>query len=79
MANQKVCKMVREAGVKWTRRLRSAAATSRNSWLQEIKSVEEECVLVRHVITSLPVPFVSDVIVVYAVQEFAKLIASYHH
>jgi hypothetical protein len=79
MAHREVCKMVRKVGVKWTRRLRSAAATSRNSWLEEIKSVEEECVLVRHVIASLTVPFVSEFIVVYAVQEFTKIIASYNN
>jgi hypothetical protein len=77
--HEKVCKMVRETGVKWTRRLRSALVTSRNTWLQAIKSVEEECLLVRENIAFLPVPFVSDLIVLYAVQEFAKLITLYHH
>jgi hypothetical protein len=71
--------MVREAGVKWTRRLRSAGVKGRNFWLQEIKSVEEECVLVRENLASLPVPFVSDVIVLYAVEEFTKLIAAYNN
>jgi hypothetical protein len=70
--------MVREAAVKWTSRLHSAAATGRKSWLQEIKSVEGECVLVRENLASLPVPFVSDIIVLYAVKEFTKLIASHH-
>jgi hypothetical protein len=77
MARREVCKMVRKVGVKWIRRLQSAAVRGRNSWLQEIKCIEEECVLVRHVIASLPVPFVSELIVAYAVQEFTKIIGSY--
>jgi hypothetical protein len=79
MAHRKVCKMLRESGVKWALRIHSAAVMGRESWLREIKSVEEECVLVRHKITSLPMPLVRDGIALYAVQEFAKLIAAYNN
>ncbi|PNF23799.1 hypothetical protein B7P43_G16127 [Cryptotermes secundus] len=74
-----VCQMVREAGVNWTRRLRSAAVTSQSSWLQEIESVEEECVLVRTHLASLPVPLVSEVIIHNAVKKFIKLVEHYHY
>jgi hypothetical protein len=49
-----------------------------NYWLQEIESVERECVPVRHRLASLPVRFVSEYIVHYAVIEFTKIIASYN-
>ncbi|PNF33416.1 hypothetical protein B7P43_G03364 [Cryptotermes secundus] len=74
----RACQMVRRAGVNWTRRLRSAAVTGRSSWLQEIESVEEECVLVRAHLASLTVSLVSEVIIVYALREFTKIIASYN-
>jgi hypothetical protein len=79
MAYPKMKNMVREAGVKWVRRLRSAAVTSRNSWLQEIKSVEEECVLVRQIIASLPLPIASVYINHYIIREFINIIASYDY
>ncbi|PNF23801.1 hypothetical protein B7P43_G16127 [Cryptotermes secundus] len=74
-----VCQMVRGAGGNWTRRLRSAADTGHSSWLQEVKSVEEECVLVRAHLATLPVPLVSEYIIFYAFQEFIKLIEHYYH
>jgi hypothetical protein len=71
--------MVRRAGVEWTRRLGSAVVTDRDSWLREITSVEEECVLVRRKLASLPVSLASDIVALYAVQEFTKLITAYHN
>ncbi|PNF23800.1 hypothetical protein B7P43_G16127 [Cryptotermes secundus] len=79
LAFMEVCQMVRGAGVNWTRRLNEAAVTGHSSWLQEVKSVEEECVLVRAHLASLPVPLVSEVIIFYAFQEFIKLVEHYHH
>jgi hypothetical protein len=79
MAYPKINKMVREAGVNLTRRLHSAAVTSRNCWLQEIKSVEKECVLLRQIMASLPLPIVSMYINRYAIREFTNIIASYDY
>jgi hypothetical protein len=73
----KMNKMVREAGIKWTRRLHSAAIMGRNSWLQEIRSVEGECVLVREILASLPMCIISEYIIDYGIREFANIIASY--
>jgi hypothetical protein len=69
--------MVRQAGRKWTGRLHSAAVTGRDSWLQVIESVEEDCVLVRHVLTSLPMPLISELIIPYSVEQFIEIIAFY--
>jgi hypothetical protein len=77
MAHRKICKMIREVGIKWTRRLHSAAVMGQNYWLQETESVDGECVTVRHNLASLPVPLVAEFIVQYAVGEFTTRIASY--
>jgi hypothetical protein len=70
--------MVQEAVVKWTRRLHSAAVTGRRSWLQEIEAVEEECVLVRAQLASLPLTIISEYINRYGITEIIKIIASYN-
>ncbi|XP_033607402.1 uncharacterized protein LOC111864639 isoform X2 [Cryptotermes secundus] len=77
VAYSRINEMVREAGVKWTRRLRSAAVTSRRIWLQEIESVVEECILVRAQLASLPLILVTEYINGYGIGEFTKIIASY--
>jgi hypothetical protein len=74
---RKVCEMLREAAVKWTPRLKLAAVMSRDTCLQEIESVEEECALVRQRFASHLVPSPSDHIIRNAVKTFARTIASY--
>jgi hypothetical protein len=78
MVYQKICKILREVGVKWTRRLHAAAVIGRSRWLQEIKSVERECVQVRHRLASLPLPIVSHHIFGDAAGQFKNIIESYH-
>ncbi|XP_023717171.1 uncharacterized protein LOC111869702 [Cryptotermes secundus] len=77
MALLQVCQMVRGAGVNWIRRLNAAAENGESSWLQEVESVEEECVLVRARLASLPVPFVSEFVVLYATKEFIKMVENF--
>ncbi|XP_023707794.1 uncharacterized protein LOC111864638, partial [Cryptotermes secundus] len=77
MALLQVCQMVRGAGVNWIRRLNAAAENGESSWLQEVESVEEECVLVRARLASLPVPFVSEFVVLYATKEFIKMLENF--
>jgi hypothetical protein len=77
MVYHKICKMIREVGIKWTRRLHSAAVMGQNYWLREIKSVEGQCVTVRHRLASLTLPIVSQNVIHYAVEEFAKIITAH--
>lgn len=77
MVYPKIHKMVRRAGVNWTHRLRSAAVKGRNSWLQEVESVEEECVQLRQILGSLTPRVISEYIQRYAIREFTNIIAFY--
>jgi hypothetical protein len=77
-AHNKICSMVREVGVKWTRKLRSSATLGRHHWLRQVKSVEEECGQLRCILALLPVPRVLDIIVVDSVEEFTKIISSFN-
>jgi hypothetical protein len=74
-----VCEMVTGVGIKWGSRLHSEFATGRNSCHRELQRVEAECVLVRHKLASLPVPFILELIVPHAVREFTQMIASYEN
>jgi hypothetical protein len=78
LVHWKVQKMLRDAGVNCTRRLYSASVTDRNSWLEEIKTVAEQCGLVRQELASLPVPNILELVVFRAVRNFAEIIASYY-
>jgi hypothetical protein len=77
LAYTQICKMIREVGIKWTRRLHSAAVMGQNYWLREIEAVEGECVTVRHRLASQPVEIFTDDIIRYAVKGFSRIIASY--
>jgi len=74
----RIWNMVRDVGNKWTERLHSAALRGRWYWLQEIKRVEEECIQVRCTLSSLPVPFVLDLIIIKAFEYFTKIIGRYN-
>jgi hypothetical protein len=43
LAYQNICMIVREVGIKWTRRLHAAGVMGQNYWLQQIKPVEKGC------------------------------------
>jgi hypothetical protein len=74
---RKVLQMVRDTGIHWICRLYSAAIADRTSWLQQTEYVEAECVVVRQRLASISVPMLSDQILRYAVEVFAKIIATY--
>lgn len=76
-ARKTICNMIREVGVRWTGKLRSAVAMGRHRWLREIESVEEECVQLRWTLAALPVPSMLDVIVADSVSEFINIIYSF--
>jgi ribosomal protein L33 len=73
------CMMVSRVGTKWTSRLHLANAMGQNSWYREVGRVKEECVLLRHKLSSLPVPFMLEFIVTFAFGEFAEIIASHEN
>jgi hypothetical protein len=77
MVYGKVGEMVRNVGLKWTRRLYTAAVRGRSAWLQEIESVEAECVLLRQEISSLPLPVTSELINRYTIEDFTQIVALY--
>jgi hypothetical protein len=77
LAYRKICKILREVGMRWTSKLNAAAVMGPNHWFQEIESVERECVAVRHKLASLPVPFVSEYVFRYAIREFTRIIEFY--
>jgi hypothetical protein len=79
MVYRKVCEMVRNVGFKWTRRLYAAAVRGRSAWLQEIESVEAECVLLRQKLSSLPLPIASELINRYIFRDFTQIVARYNN
>jgi hypothetical protein len=69
--------MIIGVGIRWVSRLRAAALMDRNIWLQEIKFVEEECILLNHTLGSLPVPVILELIGRYYVIDFITIISTY--
>jgi hypothetical protein len=74
---QNIREILQKVAVKWTHRLHVAALSGRNRWLQEVKSVEKECYLVRLKLTSLTVPVISELITHYSVSDFTKAMSSF--
>jgi hypothetical protein len=76
-AYRKISEIVRDVAFRLTQKLNLADMTSWNTWLQDIRTMEKECSLVRHKLASLPLPFLAN-LVPSAVQEFAKHASTYH-
>ncbi|KDR13193.1 uncharacterized protein LOC110835585 isoform X1 [Zootermopsis nevadensis] len=78
-ANDKLCTMIRDVAIKWTRKLRSAVVKGRQHWLLEMKIVQEECAQLRGFLATLPVPGVLDIIVAQSVENLIKVLSSFNN